>query len=107
MGGSVSWREPGAAEVVARERSLLPLPQCTGRRRRRQHHRPPGWLRWRPRGPRARRARGTTRGEPGSDGEAPTGRLRLRGPAPPHPAPPGAARPGPALLAAGGSLGAS
>ena len=89
MGGSVSPREPGAAAVAALERSLLPLPQCTGRGRRRrrrrrqqQHHRLSGWQRRRPR---ARRARDTARGEPGSDGEAPAGRPRLRRPTPPRP----------------------
>lgn len=41
MGGSVSPRESGAIAVAALERSLLPLPQCTGRRRRRRLHRGP------------------------------------------------------------------
>lgn len=40
MGGSVRPREPGGIAVVALERSLLPLPQCTGRRRRRRHRAP-------------------------------------------------------------------
>lgn len=86
-------REPGAAAEVALERSLLPLPQCTGRRRRQQHHRPPRGLRRRPRGPRARGALARARGEPGSDGQAPAGRPRLRRPAPPRPARRGPPRP--------------
>lgn len=36
MGGSVSPKEPGGIAVAALERSLLPLPQCTGRRWRRR-----------------------------------------------------------------------
>lgn len=97
-------REPGATAVAALERSLLPFPQCTGRRRR-QHHRPPSGLRRRLRGPRARGALAAARGAPGSDGEAPDPRPRLRRPA--RPAPPGPAllparQPGRFLVGAGG-----
>lgn len=100
----MSPREPGATAVAALERSLLPFPQCTGRRRQ-QHHRPASGLRRPLRGPRARGALAAARGAPGSDGEAPASRPRLRRPA--RPAPPGPAllparQPGRFLVGAGG-----
>lgn len=112
MGGSVSPRVPRAAAVTARERSLLPLPQCTGRlrrRRRRQHHRPPRGLRRRLLRSPARGALAAARGEPGSDGEAPAGRPSLSRPAPPRSArscpTPRRRQPGRFLVGAGGGPG--
>lgn len=112
MGGSVSPRVPRAAAVTALERSLLPLPQCTGRlrrRRRQQHHRPPRGLRRRLLRSRARGLLAAARGEPGSDGEAPAGRPSLSRPAPPRPArwcpTPRPRQPGRFLVGAGGGPG--
>lgn len=103
----MSPREPGATAAAALERSLLPLPQCTGRRRR-QHHRPPRGLQRRLRGRRARGALEAAPGESQSDGDAPAGRPRLRRRAPPRPAALPCARrrqPGRFLVHAGGSAG--